>query len=96
VIQDFIESHPEDASVACFGLELMRNGSFHFDYENNGIFSGAIRLLVGSMIRHIQEFAVHCMDEAITENGDSVDKVHETGALHALSSSHAQMCCVFP
>jgi predicted ATPase len=67
VIKDFIKVHPEDASVAQFGFELIRYGSFtvNIDIDNNDIF----QLSVGSMIRHekdpiVQEYAIHCMKEA--------------------------------
>jgi hypothetical protein len=85
VIKNFVEAHPEDASVARFGLELIRNESFKFDYENDDV----IPFFAGSMICHeedpiVQVHVIHCL-HAVLSSGDMglVDEVQETDALHA-------------
>jgi hypothetical protein len=85
VIKDFVEAHPEDSSVACFGFELIRYGSFYFYYEGNDLVHSSMR----SIIRHemdavVQEYAIHFMWGAMNnEDMGLVDKVQETEALHA-------------
>jgi hypothetical protein len=84
VIKYFVESHPEDASVARFGFELIRYGDIEFDCAD---YYDQIYFLVETMICHekdpgVQEYAMHWMGD-ILRDGDEVDEIEETDALHA-------------